>query len=148
MKIEDNGSSFTIWLSKRDTHQWAMRSRPGSELSGRRIRAKFDTSGLRDFTINGRRPDGWLHITDDERNACLADHIEANLPKDHLCYGIACAIKHPDLTWAKLAVRSNKGDRVTEEELGTIRWDSLMGCYLMMWRGMTLGIETDGHIHS
>jgi hypothetical protein len=45
-------------------------------------------------------------------------------------------------------VRSNKGDRVTTEELDTIWWNGLMGCYLMQWRGMTLGIETDGHIHS
>ena len=56
--------------------------------------------------------------------------------------------EHPDLDWAKRTVKSNKGDRVTEDELGTIWWNNLMGCYLMMWRGMTLGIETDGHIHS
>ena len=57
------------------------------------------------------------------------------------------AVKHPDIGWAKRTVRDNKGDRVTEEELGTIYW-SHMGCYLMQWGTMTLGIETDGHIHS
>ena len=57
------------------------------------------------------------------------------------------AVKHPDIDWAKRTVMANKGDRVTEEELGTIVW-SHMHCYLMQWRGMTLGIETDGHIHS
>lgn len=27
-------------------------------------------------------------------------------------------------------------------------WNSLMGCWLVQWCGMTLGIETDGHIHT
>lgn len=57
-------------------------------------------------------------------------------------------VQHPDIEWCKQVVRSNKGDRVTTEELDTIWWNGLMGCYLMQWRGMTLGIETDGHIHS
>ena len=57
-------------------------------------------------------------------------------------------VEHPDLDWARECVRANKGDRVTEEELETLWWNPLMGCYLMGWRGMTLGIETDGHIHS
>jgi hypothetical protein len=57
-------------------------------------------------------------------------------------------VQHPDIEWCKQVVRSNKGDRVTTEELDTIQWNGLMGCYLMQWRGMTLGIETDGHIHS
>jgi hypothetical protein len=57
-------------------------------------------------------------------------------------------VQHPDIEWCKQVVRSNKGDRVTTEELDTIWWNGLMGCYLMQWAGMTLGIETDGHIHS
>ncbi len=57
-------------------------------------------------------------------------------------------VQHPDIEWCRRVVRSNKGDRVTAEELDTIWWNGLMGCYLMQWRGMTLGIETDGHIHS
>ena len=57
-------------------------------------------------------------------------------------------VEHPNLKWARECVKANKGDRVTETELDTIRWHGLMGCYLMAWRGMTLGIETDGHIHS
>lgn len=57
-------------------------------------------------------------------------------------------VEHPDLEWAKACVRANKEDRVTEAELETLWWNDLMGCYLMVWRGMTLGIETDGHIHS
>ena len=57
-------------------------------------------------------------------------------------------VTHPDLQWARDCVKANKEDRVTDEELDTIQWNDLMGCYLMQWRGMTLGIETDGHIHS
>lgn len=57
-------------------------------------------------------------------------------------------INHPDIEWAKAIVREAKGDRVSEEELDTLRWDSLMGCYLMGWQGMCLGIETDGHMHT
>lgn len=57
-------------------------------------------------------------------------------------------VEHPNLEWAKETVRKQKGDRVTEEDLTTLQWDGLMGCYLMVWCGMTLGIEKDGHIHS
>jgi len=57
-------------------------------------------------------------------------------------------VTHPDFDWARDTVKANKGDRVTEEELGTIWWNGLLGCYMMQWRGMVLGIETDGHIHS
>jgi len=57
-------------------------------------------------------------------------------------------VKHPDLKWARECVLANKGDRVTEEELATLWWNELLGCYQMGWRGMALGIETDGHIHS
>ena len=57
-------------------------------------------------------------------------------------------VQHPDLDWARACVKASKGDRVTEEELDTIQWDPGMGCYLMKWRSMVLGIERDGHIHS
>ncbi len=55
---------------------------------------------------------------------------------------------HPDLGWARDCVKANKGERVTDEELDTLWWNGLLGCYMMQWRGMTLGIETDGYIHS
>ena len=57
-------------------------------------------------------------------------------------------VEHPNLEWARECVKANKGERVTDEELDTIYWNSSLGCYLMGWRGMALGIETDGHIHS
>lgn len=57
-------------------------------------------------------------------------------------------MKHPNLEWAKQVMRDAKGDRVTEEELNGLCWNNLMGCYLVWWKGMCLGIEKDGHIHS
>ena len=57
-------------------------------------------------------------------------------------------VQHPDYEWAKATVVAAKGDRVTQDELDTLYWNPTMGCYLMAWCNMVLGIETDGHIHS
>ena len=75
----------------------------------------------------------------DNKEARFKEAADMNLEKE---------VQHPDVNWCKRVVRENKGDRVTVEELDTIWWNGLMRCYLMQWRGMTLGIETDGHIHS
>jgi len=56
--------------------------------------------------------------------------------------------KHPDITWARAVVKAAKGDEVTDDDLETMRWSVWMQCYFMDWAGMTLGIETDGYIHS
>ena len=56
-------------------------------------------------------------------------------------------IAHPNLFWARRALLQAH-PTTTRNELLTVRWDSLMRCYMARWRGMTLGIETDGHIHS
>jgi hypothetical protein len=66
--------------------------------------------------------------------------IEPIVPNPHL-------LGHADFA-IKGRIFLIKGDRVTEGDLNTITWDSLMGCYTMSWQGMLLGIETDGHIHS
>ena len=55
--------------------------------------------------------------------------------------------EHPDYEWAEATMREHHPD-VTEEEIQTLVWNSTMGCYLLKWKGMTLGIEKDGHIHS
>ena len=55
---------------------------------------------------------------------------------------------HPNLEWAKKLVRERKGDRVTEEELETLQWYPLGEYYGMTWKGMFLGIEKDGHLHT
>lgn len=57
-------------------------------------------------------------------------------------------IAHPDLGWARALIIDRKNGHVTEAELSSLRWNQLMGCYTIGWRGMCLGIETDGHIHS
>lgn len=56
-------------------------------------------------------------------------------------------VNHPDYEWAEGTMRERHPD-VTEEELQTLVWNPTMGCYLVEWKGMTLGIEKDGHIHS
>lgn len=57
-------------------------------------------------------------------------------------------VEHPNLAWAKNTLRRAKGDRITEEELNTVSWDSLSRCYHVTWRKMFLGVETNGDIHS
>ena len=54
-------------------------------------------------------------------------------------------INHPDINWAKLQFAKKMP---TETEIATLWWDGLCGCYMMNWRGMWLGLEKDGHIHS
>ena len=56
-------------------------------------------------------------------------------------------IEHPNLDWAKAEYKRQKGDRITDEELSTIRY-AFPGVYFVDWRGMTLGMEHDGYIHS
>ena len=53
--------------------------------------------------------------------------------------------QHPDYDWAKAKFARKEP---TEEETASLWWDCIMGCYLMSWRGMVLGLEKDGHIHS
>lgn len=55
--------------------------------------------------------------------------------------------EHPDFEWAETVMRKCHPD-VTEAEIFTLVWDSNMKCYLVKWKGMTLGIEKDGNIHS
>lgn len=98
MKLEDNGSAFTIWLSAKDTQDWsqglAPRGKisrwPVAQLAGRRVKATFDESGLIEFTVDGRDISGarlWVPV--DEFNALVADFAETKLSKDHPCYYVA-----------------------------------------------------------
>ena len=61
----------------------------------------------------------------------------------HTLYGC----QHPNLEWARDLLLEKKPN-ITEQELETLRWDGLNGCYMVAWQGMWLGIETDGYIHS
>lgn len=61
-----------IWLSARDTYEWAHRtgaSWPCSTLSGHRVFAAFDSNGLCDLTIDGKDGDCDAH----ELSAIISD---------------------------------------------------------------------------
>lgn len=87
MRIVDNGTALTVWLSARDTKDWA--TRPGkrwpcSRLAGRRLCATFDRSGLVDLTVDGGdAPDDW---DANEFNAVVADYVGTRIGPDHPCH--------------------------------------------------------------
>jgi len=69
MRIKNN----KIWLSARDTYNWAHRpgnSWPCSQLAGHRVFAEFaDNGDLIDYTIDGRYKD----VDANEFNAIMGD---------------------------------------------------------------------------
>ncbi|MAA63867.1 MAG: hypothetical protein CL581_03680 [Alteromonadaceae bacterium] len=98
MKIKDGGESFTIWLSPKDTQEWARGTAgvgdggvwPCSEMAGRRVRATFDRSGLLEFLIDGRDiRQSTLHVPVDEFNAIVADFAATKLSEDHPVWYVA-----------------------------------------------------------
>ena len=77
-------SGVNLWLSARDTYDWAHRSGsswPCSQLSDRRVFAAFDTNGLCDLSIDGGKGEQDIDAT--EFNAIVSDHLAKRLPKDH-----------------------------------------------------------------
>lgn len=81
-------TGFKLWLSARDTYNWANRagaSWPCSMLADKRVFVEFDRNGLCDLGINGHRTDCSVH----ELNAIVSDAIKPYLPKDHPCYDVA-----------------------------------------------------------
>jgi hypothetical protein len=87
VKIHDN--SVTLWLSEKDTWDWAHRpgaAWPCSQLADRRLMACFDRHGLVDLAIDGGRGD--QDVNADEFNAITSDFLRDVLPKDHPCYFI------------------------------------------------------------
>lgn len=86
-RIYDSG--FALWLSARDTYEWARRpgsAWPCSELSGRRLWVEFDHSGLVDFSVDG--VDG-VDVPGDELSAIVADHIRRRIGEDHPAHFVA-----------------------------------------------------------
>ena len=82
MRMQIGESGIVVWLSPRDTYEWAHKPGahwPCSTLSNRRVMAGFDSNGLCEFTINGRDGDCDSH----EFNAILADLCGSRVPKDH-----------------------------------------------------------------
>jgi hypothetical protein len=35
-----------------------------------------------------------------------------------------------------------------DDVLSRMHWDDLHGCYMVMYKGLLVGIETDGYIHT
>lgn len=75
---------LTVRLSANDTYAWAHKpgaAWPCSQLSGRRVRAKFDPRGdLVAVVIDGGR--GEQDVDGNELNACILDFVRAKFP-DH-----------------------------------------------------------------
>ena len=88
MRLQVFDSGFNLWLSARDTYDWAHRagaSWPCSTLSDKRLFVQFDSNGLLDLSINGRDGDCDGH----ELSAMVCDHVADKLPKDNPAWGVA-----------------------------------------------------------
>ena len=75
MRIEESITGYSIWLSARDTYNWANKAGarwPCSELCGNRFMACVDANGLCDFTLNGA---GDIDVNGTELAACITDHL-------------------------------------------------------------------------
>ena len=88
MRIRDLGDSVQLWVSARDTRDWATRpgaAWPCSTLRGKRFFAAFDSNGLYEFTVDGRNdPDLW--VDSHELSAICADMIGSRIGPDHPCH--------------------------------------------------------------
>ena len=63
MKIKKYGSGYILWLSARDTDNWATRPNnvwPCSALRGKRLMVCVDSNGLYDLTVNGKYSPGYV----------------------------------------------------------------------------------------
>jgi hypothetical protein len=88
MKIKIHESCVKLWLSARDTYDWAHQpgeSWPCSTLSDKRLFAEFDRNGLVDLAINGRSTN--CDVT--ELNAITSDFLRGRLPVDHPAWFVA-----------------------------------------------------------
>lgn len=89
MRLKDYGDAVTVWLSADETYEWA-RCWPGSRLSGKRVRAEFDSSGLLDYAVNGAYLDD-LDWT--EFSTIVADHLADRLDSEHPCYAVCVEVQ-------------------------------------------------------
>jgi hypothetical protein len=89
MRIQINETSVSLWISARETEDWATRpsaSWPCSQLRGRRLFAGFDRNGLCDLAIDGKSD---VDIDGNELTAICADFLRANLSENHPCFDVA-----------------------------------------------------------
>ena len=87
MRVQVNNCNVKLWVSANETYEWAHRvgkSWPCSQLSGKRLFAEFDGSGLLDIAINGRMTD----CDANEFNALTSDMLRdsGKVPTDHPAY--------------------------------------------------------------
>jgi len=77
----------TVWLSARDTEEWAHRPGarwPCSALAGHRVRAMFDPAGdLVDVTVEGEDPGVIIDCPADEFDAIMSDTLRDAGHPDH-----------------------------------------------------------------
>lgn len=88
MRIKIHESCIKLWLSARDTYEWAHKpdaSWPCSTLSNKRVFAEFDRNGLCDLGINGHSRNCDVH----ELNAITSDFLRGRVPKEHPCHFVA-----------------------------------------------------------
>jgi len=80
MRTQRYGKTVKVWLSERDTYNWANRpgaSWPCSELFNKRVFAEFDHGDLVNVQINGRDRD----VPIDEFNAMIEDFLGSVNPE-------------------------------------------------------------------
>ena len=90
MRFTDQGNGFCLWLSARDTADWARKpgaAWPCSWLSGRRLFVAFDSGGLVDLQVDGGKGDQDCPV--DELNAIVADFAGKRLGEGHPCHFVA-----------------------------------------------------------
>ena len=77
MRIKRSQYGVNLWLSARDTYEWARKpgaAWPCSQISGRRLFAAFERNGdLVDVSIDGGR--GEQDVDANEFNAITADFL-------------------------------------------------------------------------
>lgn len=100
MHMSIHPSVVKLWLSANDTYEWANRdgaSWPGSQLSGCRLSAEFDSNGLVDYSIDGKTG---VDVDVNEFNAIIADFLKTRLQPGHECYAVAVGQFHDEWSQA------------------------------------------------
>lgn len=77
MKLVHHSHGYQLWLSQRETENWAsspFSSWPCSELCGRSLYVEIDRNGLCAISVNGSSS-LVENLSNDELSACVSDHI-------------------------------------------------------------------------
>jgi hypothetical protein len=76
MTEDERYTGYTLWLSARDTYDWASKLDavwPGSTLSDHRLMVSVDSNGLCELTLDGHQFNADGH----ELDAVVSDHLPA-----------------------------------------------------------------------